>query len=291
MFWNKKAKTTNIKNDADKNKIAKKPEYVITLYDKMGSSAREVDTFIVTQERDESDGLLYLQTKDGDTFKTLFPSKKNILKDNKTKEQIQDEIKALKIKVLKEIDNPLNVQSKIYKLEQKLYFLEHPEGDFISFDNDGMPHIRFLRSNSNFLPLVWDIKLNSIYIPSEPNLKDSMQSIIDKKEKYKLKKDKLKGILEVVMWIIILVFIGGNAYWSYHNMTWADSKSSIALIQQQIDSSQIVCNNALAKSVETNVGTTLINNENARTTKSLLENLSQVLVPKVSNAVSVESVR
>jgi len=291
MFWNKKAKTTNIKNDVDKNKIAKKPEYVITLYDKMGNSAREVDTFVVTQERDEKDGLLYLQTKDGETFKALFPSRKNILKDNRTKEQIQKEIQDLKTKVFKETDNPLNVQSKIYKLEQKLYFLEHPNGDFISFDNDGMPHIRFLRSNSNFVPLVWDIDLNSIYIPSEPNLKDSMQTIIDKKEKYKLKKDKLKGILEAIMWIIIVVLICVNAYWSYHNMKWADSQSAIALIQKQIDSSQIVCNNALAKSVETNVGTTLINNENAKTTKSLLQNLSSILVPKVSNAVAVESIR
>jgi hypothetical protein len=292
MFWNKKAKNTNIKNDADRNKIAKKPEYVITLYDKMSSSAREVDTFVVTQERDEKDGLLYLQTGDGgETFKALFPSRKNVLRDNRTKEQIKSEIQALKTKTFKETENPLNIQSKIRKLELILYFLEHPSGDFISFDSDGMPHIRFLRSNSNFIPLVWDINLNSIYIPSEPNLKDSMQTIIDKKEKYKLKKDKLKGILEAIMWIIIVVFICVNAYWSYHNMTWADSKSSVALIQKQIESGQIVCNNALAKSVETNVQTTLINSENAKTTQSLLQNLSQVLVPKVSNAVAVEDIR
>jgi len=285
MFWKKKAKNTN-----NKNKLNDKPEYIVTIYDKLGRSAREISTITCTQDRDEDDGLLYLNEKTTE-FKALFPSRKNVVKSNKSIELITKEIKTLKEKKLKETENILTHQSKIYKLEQELYFLEHPSGDFISFDDDGMPHIRFLRINSNFLPLVWDIDLNSIYIPSEPNLKDSLTSMIDKKEKYKLKKDKLKGILEVILIFLFIIGGLGNGYWTFHNWKYADSDSSLAKLQERIDASTIVCNQAQSITTERNAQTAIINSENAKQTKTILDGIVKSLVPKTNNQVITEEIK
>lgn len=285
MFWKKKAKTTN-----DKNKLNAKPEYIVTIYDKLGSSAREVSTITCTQERDEDDGLLYLNEKTTE-FHALFPSRKNVVKSNRTIDSIKKSIKTLKEKKLKPTENILTHQSKLYKLEQELYFLQHPSGEFISFDDDGMPHIRFLRVNSNFVPLVWDVDLNSIYIPAEPNLKDSLTSMIDKKEKYKLKRDKLKGILEIILLVFFIIGALGNGYWTFHNWKYADSNSSLAKLQERIDASAIICNQAQAVTTERNAQTSIINQNNAEQTKTILEGMTDSLTPKANNQVVTEEIK
>jgi len=285
MFWKKKAKNTD-----NKNKLNAKPEYVVTIYDKLGRSAREVSTITCTQDRDEDDGLLYLNNKQAE-FHALFPSRKNVVKSNRKAETIKKAILDLKNKKLKETDNVLSHQSKIYKLEQELYFIEHPSGEFISFDDDGMPHIRFLRVNSNCLPLVWDVDLNSIYIPAEPNLKDSLTSMIDKKEKYKLKRDKLKGILEVILLVFFIIGALGNGYWTFHNWKYADSNSSLAKLQERIDASTIICNQAQAVTTERNAQTSIINKNNAEQTQTILESMADSLTPKADNRVIAEEIK
>jgi len=290
MFWKKKA--NNIKEkDKQKHQLSKKPVYVVTICDKLSKSEREVATFNAVQERDIDDGLLYLINEEAD-FKALFPSRRNIVLNNKSIDELKKEIKELKKKTIKETENPLNVQSKVNKLERELYYLEHPSGDFISFTEDGMPRVRFLRVNSNFIPLVTDIDLSCIYVPAEPNLKDSLDSIIAKKEKYKLKKDKLKGILEVIMWIINIILLIGNGVWIYHNMVWADSKSSLALLKNEIDASAIMCNKALAQTNQLNSETAIINRDNAEQTGNILTNIiDDVMNTKPDYEIKVENIK
>jgi hypothetical protein len=118
-----------------------------------------------------------------------------------------------------------------------------------------------------------------------------MNSIVEKREKYKLKKDKLKGILEAVMWIIAIIFLLGNMYWTYHNWKYADSESSLAKIQERIDASTIVCNNAMAEATLQNVETAKINKQNAENTGGILQNLSNMLIPQAQKQVNVETVK
>ena len=288
MFWKKKAKTT--KEDKQKQKLSNKAEYQVIISEYLSGTKRQISNFIAYQERDEHDGLLYL-VNDKFDFKTFFPSRKNISQSTKSVEELRTELRDLRNRPIKEIENPLTKASKIRKLELEIYAKEHPAGEFITVSEDGLPCVEFIRSNSNFLPVVYDINLNCIYIPADTNLKDSMNSIVEKREKYKLKKDKLKGILEAVMWIIAIIFLLGNMYWTYHNWKYADSESSLAKIQERIDASTIVCNNAMAEATLQNVETAKINKQNAENTGGILQNLSNMLIPQAQKQVNVETVK
>lgn len=288
MFWKKKAKISKI--DDKKQKLSNKAEYNIIISEYLSGTKRKITEFIAVQERDEIDGLLYLVNKQFD-FKTFFPSRKNMSSSNKSLEELREELKKLRTKKLLETDNKLTHEHKIRRVEIEIYTKEHPAGEFICVSGDGMPEVEFIRANSNFLPLVYDINLNCVYIPSDTNLKDSMNSIIEKREKYKLKKDKLKGILEAVMWIIIVVLIIANASWTYYTWKYADSESSLARIQERIDASTIVCNNAMAEATFQNVETSKINKQNAENTGGILKNLSRILIPQAQKQVAVETIQ
>lgn len=245
IFFKKKKKVVQSNNvyqiDEKKKKeaLSKKLDYVVIVCDPLGDNSwREVLDFYASKIRDEN-GLMWL-ANDEMEFREPFPADTDD-KVHDSKEKIKKQIQELKDKKISPNENKKNVEEKIFKLEQYLRAIEvSGKGSYITYRKDGVPIIRYMRKDYALIPLKANIKLNTIHTPATNHVKNAVQVALDKKEKRQQSIFNQYAGMATLLFLMLIVLTGVNAYWSYKNYTWADD-SNYAKMQQRIEATPLYC--------------------------------------------------
>jgi hypothetical protein len=243
-LFKKKSEPTDINEQGKKKKEVTKLsadyKYKVVMSDPVGSSKRDIGSFFCKKVRD-IDGIVYLVNEERE-FKEFYPL------DEDTQSPYKEEFV---IKKLNELDtrkqncdiqkeNPLNIDSEIYKWRKYLQAIRFNGGSFLFHDEQGNPAFNFLRIKSVFVPIKWNLNNITMYICDESNIKDVIKSNDDKYEKYMKKKQSRNELLQLIMWIIIVCFVGLNLFWTFKLMEYKDA-NAYAQIQNRIDMSPLLC--------------------------------------------------
>jgi hypothetical protein len=243
MIWFKK----NKKEENLKDKISGKDVYNVVILEPIANDVlKEIGIIQAEKIRDPDDGLIYLVSKDGE-FKEFFPAEVSNLTKGYTIEKAQKELEFFKKKPLMKGENKISRQKKIDELEKIIKALKTKGGAFFYFDKDGNPIIEYVRLNSVFIPLKRNLKLNEVSLPQEYQTKDIISAIEEKKEKYKADLNIWSQLIQNAGWFILVIFLLGNIFWSYKLLTFADSDSNMAKLQQRIDQAPLICAEYLGK--------------------------------------------
>lgn len=248
VIYNSRKKKNKFKTEETKNKdsVQEKYAYRVTIADPFGSSIREIATFGAHKVRNDT-GILVIKNEEK-KFEEYFPlDEKNEVQFSL--EEVKKKLKSLRNYKPKGNENPLNVQSEIFKWEKLEKLLEYPAGSFLKIDKDGTPHYIFVRYRSVFVPFKWNLDMTHVHAPSEPLTKDIIDSREEKRKKYIEKLTNMQQLLGVATIVIGLVLICIGGFWNYKLYNMAD-ENNVAQLQKRIDMSPIICAELYGKAGE-----------------------------------------
>ncbi len=273
--------------ETKKNSMSGKDIYNVIILEPIANDViKEIGVIQAAKERDQDNGLIYLVSDDGE-FKEFFPGEDSNLTKGYTIEKAKKELEHLKKKPLTKLENKVSKQKKIDRLERIIKALNSKGGSFFYFDKDGVPTIEYVRLNSVFIPLKRNLKLNEVSLPQEYQTKDIINAIEEKKEKYKAEMNRWSQLIQNAGWFILIIFLLINIVWSYKLLTFADSDSNMAKMQQRIDQAPLICAELLGQTSKNFLESSELAKNNSLT---ILKKLNETKIKPPTEEVKTQTI-